>query len=53
MFHICALKEIYTYVVNQQIHTDKICFIKYSYSTTCCKAPWLWSQSDRNMQVDI
>jgi len=29
MFHIHALKDIYTYVVNQQMHTDKICFIKY------------------------
>jgi len=22
-------KDIYTYVTNQQIHTDKICFIMY------------------------
>ena len=27
MFHICAGKNIYTYVVNQQMHTDEICFI--------------------------
>jgi len=26
MFRICAEKNIYTYVVNQQMHTDKICF---------------------------
>ena len=24
IFHICALRNIYTYEVNQQIHIDKI-----------------------------
>jgi len=24
MFHICTLRNIYTYGVNQQMHTDKI-----------------------------
>jgi len=28
-FHIRALRNIYTYLANQQIHTDKICFILY------------------------
>jgi len=29
MFHICALRNIYTYVVNQQMHSDKTCCIIY------------------------
>ena len=35
MFNICALRNIYMYVTNQQMHTDKICFIIYYYSSTC------------------
>ena len=27
MFHIHRLTNIYTYVANQQMHTDKICFL--------------------------
>ena len=34
MFNICALRNIYAYVTNQQTHTDKICFIIYYYSST-------------------
>jgi len=26
MFHIRTLRYIYTCVVNQQVHTDKVCF---------------------------
>jgi len=29
IFHIRALRNIYTYAVNQQTYTDKICFIVY------------------------
>ena len=25
MFHICALSDIYTYVVNKKMHTIRIC----------------------------
>jgi len=32
MFHIPALY----YVTNQQMHINKICFITYNYSATCC-----------------
>jgi len=35
MFHIYAIWNIYTYVVNQHTHTDKICFTIYEYSYTC------------------
>jgi len=31
MFNICALRNIYTYVTNQQMNTDKIFFIIYTY----------------------
>jgi hypothetical protein len=33
MFNICALRNVYTYVTNQQTHTDKIYFIIYYYSS--------------------
>jgi len=29
IFHIHALRDIYSYVVNQQLHTDIMCFIVY------------------------
>ena len=35
MFLICALINIYTYVLNQQMHIVKICFIVYRNSPTC------------------
>ena len=35
MFNICALRNIYTYVTSQQMHTDRLCFIIYYYSSTC------------------
>jgi len=35
MFHSCALRNIYTYVLNQQIHIVAICFIIYHNSPTC------------------
>jgi len=35
IFNICALRNIYTYVTSQQMHTDKICFTIYYYSSTC------------------
>jgi len=31
MFLIRAMKNTYTYVTNQQMHADKICFIIYYY----------------------
>jgi len=35
MFNNCALRNIYTYVTNKQMHTDKICFVIYYYTATC------------------
>jgi hypothetical protein len=34
MFHIRALRDFYTYVVNPQMHTDKICLIVFKYLAT-------------------
>lgn len=35
MFHIRAMTNIYTYVTNQQTHTDEICFSNQNMSVNC------------------
>jgi hypothetical protein len=53
VFHIHALKENYTYVVNQHMHTDKYALSNINVQLHVVKRPGYGHKSDRNMQVGI